>query len=223
MENNAALTFGVPNLRTFKTEKYPDFGVITLEPVTGKKAARRFVINPKGVELMGLNLEVKEDEKLGVGISFPAGTTDIYIANLSLLDSTPGFINVGKTTHSFSDRKTYDYIKKILGDISEGDRVELKLVETSNKFNDFPVFKLELLTVGESEETEKTQVEQSPETELVVEDEVIVSTKEETVIPVNESLIAEQPSNDFLDAPVESPEEDFTGGSVEDSFLPPSL
>lgn len=107
------LVFGVPLLRTKKTEKY-DFPVLTMQKENNKKhTAKRFVLNKAAVE----QLQLTEKEET-VSIGFPQQNNGKFI-----IARTTGNKNVpdkhkylvGKTEHSFSNSNLYNAIKREFG------------------------------------------------------------------------------------------------------------
>lgn len=180
--------FGVPNLRLKKEEKYPDMGVLTMLPLEKKGGGRKIELNSKAIELLGIDTQ---DENNRIAFSFSPGTTKIYIANRTG-EKTKSDIKVTKQ-ESVSDKRYYEYIKKLLGFEVEGqEAVELKLTNVVGNYNNNPVYEVELLIeeTGDINDT-STEVE-----EAVYDVESTDSIPDEEVaIPVDSSLIENNESN----------------------------
>lgn len=173
------LNFGVPNLRTKKEEKYPNDGVLTVKALEKKGNGRKIEFNPKAIEMLGIDVE---NEKNRVAFSFVAGTTKIYIANRTGED-TKQDIKVTKQ-ESISDKRYYEYIKKLLGlDINGQEDVELKLTNVAGKYNGNNVYEVELLT-GNVTATATTET-----AEPAISEAQDAPIADETVIPVDEALV----------------------------------
>lgn len=176
---NTGFVFGAPNLRTPKVEKYPDMGVITLEPIVKEGGARRLLFNPKAIELLGINTE---NELNRVAFSFPAGTTDLYIANTSNVSDTKADVQV-KKNNSISDKTYHESIKRLFGFDVKDDTVtfELHLATVVGKYNNQDVYKLEIISEVTNEvESTDVVVEETPITEVAHEvSEALVETTEE--------------------------------------------
>lgn len=99
------LVFGIPSTRTRNLEKYPNTPVLTLHPVAGKGTARKFELNRKAVEVLGLKLE--EGER--INFSFTDGKA--YFTETGSFDPVGGF-TLTKTA-TFSNKKMYDYISEL--------------------------------------------------------------------------------------------------------------
>lgn len=105
--------FGIPLLRTKKTEKY-DFAVLTMQKENNKKhSAKRFILNKAAVELLGITHEIDET----VSIGFPQQNEGKFIiARTTDNENVPNKHKylVGKTENSFSNSQVYNAIKKEL-------------------------------------------------------------------------------------------------------------
>lgn len=173
------LNFGVPNLRTKKEEKYPNDGVLTVKALEKKGNGRKIEFNPKAIEMLGIDVE---NEKNRVAFSFIAGTTKIYIANRTGED-TKQDVKVTKQ-ESISDKRYYEYIKKLLGlDINGQEDVELKLTNVAGNYNGNNVYEVELLT-GNVTATATTET-----AEPTISEAQDAPIADETVIPVDEALV----------------------------------
>lgn len=179
---NTGFVFGTPNLRAAKVEKYPDFGVITLEPIVKAGGGRRLAFNPKAIELLGVDVD---NDKNSVAFSFPAGTTDIYIANTTGTGEGKGKVNV-KKAGTISDKSYHEYIKKLLGYDVNDDSVtfELKLASVVGNYNGNDVYKLEMLSEQESNDANAVQAA----TEAQVEEETTTDLTE-TAHEVSDALV----------------------------------
>lgn len=188
------LNFGVPNLRTKREEKYPNDGVLTVKALEKKGGGRKIEFNPKAIEMLGIDVE---NDKNRVAFSFIAGTTKIYIANRTGED-TKQDIKVTKQ-ESISDKRYYEYIKKLLGlDIEGQEDVELKLTNVAGNYNGNNVYEVELLSTVDINTTDV--VAEHPMTEA--QDAPIA---DETVIPVDEALV-EAPVETVVETDMETTE-----------------
>lgn len=127
------MEFGLPKVKSLKTEKYENDGVLTFLP-TGPGLGRKMSFNKKAAEMMGL-----DDENLQISFSFSAGA--IHIVNTA--GTAIAGLTVSKTGKSVSDKKHYEYIKYSLYNSTEKDELELFLSETENSFEGRKVFLLE--------------------------------------------------------------------------------
>lgn len=197
------LNFGVPNLRTKKEEKYPNDGVLTVKVLEKKGGGRKIEFNPKAIEMLGIDVE---NEKNRVAFSFVAGTTKIYIANRTGED-TKQDIKVTKQ-ESISDKRYYEYIKKLLGlDIEGQEDVELKLTNVAGQYNGNNVYEVELLSTVDINTTDV--VAEHPMTEALD-----APVADETVIPVDSALV--ENTNVIDETPVETVEATVIDGDVEE-------
>lgn len=101
------MKFGVPNQKKRKEEKYPDTPVVTIGIDGGKGTSRTMSFNKKAVELLSL----KEDAT--VAFSFDDGIR-IMNASQSQVPDNYGIKVTKNTPRRISEKKTYDYISKIL-------------------------------------------------------------------------------------------------------------
>lgn len=96
------IRFGLPKREVVNKEKYPTTPVLTMEHVEDKGFNRRFVLNKKAIELLGIEPGVNY-------VSFAYdGDNTAYIANAMEEDS----ILIGKNK-AFSSKKHYEQISKI--------------------------------------------------------------------------------------------------------------
>lgn len=95
------IRFGVPKREiTAKKEMFPETAVITMLPWEGKGYNKKFEMNTKAVEMLGIN--AGEDS-----VSFAFDDGDTFIAKVVNDDS----VLVGKNK-AFSNKSYYDYIIK---------------------------------------------------------------------------------------------------------------
>ena len=139
------MEFGLPKVKSLKTEKYENDGVLTFLP-TGPGLGRKMSFNKKAAEIMGL-----EGENLQVSFSFSTGA--IHIVNTFGTNITG--LTVSKTGKSVSDKKHYEYIKYSLYNSTEKDELELFLTETENTFEGRKVFLLQNISDYKAKDVEE--------------------------------------------------------------------
>jgi hypothetical protein len=99
MENTNGVVWGVPVQRVKKTEKY-DFPVVTMEAIEKEGSNRKFSFNKAALEALEL---VGGESTLAIG----------FTANNDVLIKKDGMFKLAKN-NSFSDKRTFEYIAKIL-------------------------------------------------------------------------------------------------------------
>lgn len=100
------LEFGIPSKRSRKEPFFPNEAVLAILPAPEESGkAFKFKLSDNAIEQLGLDL----DNEAKVAFSFGDGS--LFIANADLVDvPEKDSYNVGKTTHTFSNRKAHEYI-----------------------------------------------------------------------------------------------------------------
>jgi hypothetical protein len=150
------LKFGVPTkARSTKEEKYPNTAVITMLEHKGKGTAKKFELNKKASEILGVN----EDEA-SVAISFMEGKVYMVKANGSEEESYKLTKNSPK---SFSNSKVYDYFHKFLNLNTSQDNEFLVTEVSDSSYGEGKIYELSSMFTENNQEESTEEVEQLPE------------------------------------------------------------
>ena len=121
------MNFGVPNQRKVKVEKYPDNAIVTVGIDGGKGKSRQLIFNKRACEL----LNITDDSR----IAFAFNGNEFAVANTDQngIDASVGIRVTKSKPRKISDKKTYDYIKKIMDlDTNVENLFELQLSTNDN-------------------------------------------------------------------------------------------
>lgn len=132
-----SITFGVPvKKRTKKepvVEKYPDTAVLTMNAKPTKGGGCKFVLNPKALELLDLDLNTKPCVSIAVTLE-----GDDYIPRLAVTTGIDVDQYIVRKNSSFSDKKMHEYLTKKLklDDTVENEfEISFEKVENNVTFN----------------------------------------------------------------------------------------
>lgn len=230
------MNFGVPNLKLVKkvAEKYPNEAVITLTAVVEKGQSRKFELNPKAVEFLGFTKEnlkplVEGGEPVKGELAFSFDDQNrILVVNVTGKNIAKTLVYKPSTT-SLSDKRTYDYVRRLLN-IGEEHSLELFLHQTPNNFDGNIVYELKPIS-NTDENHSNSQIEDEIAQEVVeqpitsesaleqvyedvsVQEEVIndenilpVGDEEDTVINETDIDVLEEPNENLVEAAQEDAE-----------------
>lgn len=129
------MNFGVPSQRKVKQEAYPDNAIITMGVDGGKGKSRQLTFNKRASELLNIN------DKSRIAFAFsPEGGVAIANTDQNGIDPSAGIRVTKSKPRKVSDKKTYEYIKKILDiDTSVETLFELQLSEDGDGFEMYDV------------------------------------------------------------------------------------
>jgi hypothetical protein len=129
------MNFGVPSQRKVKQEAYPDNAIITMGVDGGKGKSRQLTFNKRASELLSIN------DKSRIAFAFsPEGGVAIANTDQNGIDPSAGIRVTKSKPRKVSDKKTYDYIKKILDlDTSVETLFEVQLSEDGDGFEMYDV------------------------------------------------------------------------------------
>jgi hypothetical protein len=123
------MNFGVPSQRKVKVEKYPNNAIVTVGVDGGKGKSRQLIFNKRACEL----LNITDDSR--IAFAFEYNTTKFALANTDQngIDAKDGIRVTKSKPRKVSDKKTYNYIKKIMNlDTDVENLFELQLSTEDN-------------------------------------------------------------------------------------------
>ena len=101
------MNFGVPSQRKVKVEKYPNNAIVTIGVDGGKGKSRQLTFNKRAAEL----LNITDDSR--IAFAFDGNKFAIANTDQNGIDAKDGIRVTKSKPRKVSDKKTYNYIKKI--------------------------------------------------------------------------------------------------------------
>lgn len=174
-----ALKFGIPKKRVSREEVdlFPNRAVMTILPYQGKGTARKFILNKKALETLGLECNGEEYVSIATdetGKVYLANTTSA-LDNTNVIDESDNF-RVTKAG-TFSNAKAYKFfIEKFGLDQDLESHLELSYVENMEGVIVCELAILEEVNIEvESNESNETESEQS--FDMISEEEVTATSQ----------------------------------------------
>lgn len=157
------MNFGIPKSRgaNRKNDFHPNVPAIRMVALTAEGVSRKFLLNSKAAEMLGISKQGKGEDPYYVSLSFDGG---IYIVNSTGIADVEQYRITKNTPYSFSNKRLYEYFLKNIEGLTEGVDNDFALSLAPNVGGeDVTAYQMSLLQSGE-EYTEKVVVDAVEET-----------------------------------------------------------